>query len=81
MHSSYFGGTIRSMLMGFALTSSVGLVWAATTSPLVVSVAFQPDGSKGENAAWLGYILARAQYQTAVLQSCSDNGSWGAVRP
>jgi hypothetical protein len=62
MHSSYFGGAVRSILMCFALTLSVGFVCAATTSPLDVAVAFQSDGSKGENAAWLGYILARAHF-------------------
>jgi hypothetical protein len=30
--------------------------------PMDVAVNLQPDGSKGENAAWLGYILARAHY-------------------
>jgi hypothetical protein len=38
MHPSYFGGTIRSILMCFALTLSVGFVCAATTSPLVTVI-------------------------------------------
>jgi hypothetical protein len=27
-----------------------------------VAVTFEPNGSKGENAAWLGYILTRAHF-------------------
>jgi hypothetical protein len=57
---------VRRMLgliaMGGALALTPGLVCAAGAAPLDVAVKFQPDGTKGENAAWLGYVLARAHF-------------------
>jgi hypothetical protein len=54
--------TLSMIAMDGALALTPELVCAAGAAPLDVAVNFQPDGTKGENAAWLGYVLARAHF-------------------
>jgi hypothetical protein len=54
--------TLGLIAMGGALALTPELLSAAGAAPLDVAVNFQPDGTKGENAAWLGYMLTRAHY-------------------
>ena len=54
--------TLGLIAMGGVLAFTPELLCAAGAAPLDVAVNFQPNGTKGENAAWLGYVLARAHF-------------------
>jgi hypothetical protein len=56
------GRILGSIALSGSLALSPAPLIAADDAPLNVVVNIQPQGGKGETAAWLGYILARAHF-------------------
>jgi len=62
VNSGFFRWMLGFMALGSTLALTPAMLCAADVPPFDVAVNFQPDGTKGYNAAWLGYILARAHF-------------------